>query len=306
MRFDLNLLVALDALLSERNVTRAAERLFVTQPTMSGMLQRLREQFGDQLLVKQGRELELTPQARALAQPVREALEATRTALHTRAQFDPATSTRTFRLSLSDYATVTLLPAVLRRVLAQAPNIHIAVETINSPVKQLASNRAELCVCIDKWALFGEGEGDEALHTTWLFDDRWVCISDAGHPWHAAPSKEAFFGLPFAMAHLADRTSTLAETALRQWMPDRPPYVLLPNFTALAAVVAGSPLIGIVQHRLAQLIAGGLGLRSFEPPIEIPRLAEVLLWHGRNDDDPGHRWLREVIVQSARDLHPLD
>src|ERR1700753_1546934 len=129
-RFDMNLLIALDALLREKNVTRAGERIYLSQSTMSGALQRLRDYFGDELLVRVGRELELTPRAQTLVDPVRDILLRVQAALESEPSFDPATAARRFSIVMSDYCFLTFLRPVIKRLQEEAPGITCRVEPL--------------------------------------------------------------------------------------------------------------------------------------------------------------------------------
>ena len=144
-RFDLNLLVALDALLTERNVTRAAERVFIAQPAMSRALARLRRQFDDPLLIRVGRELRLTPVAQALIEPVRDALLQVQAALGTRPAFDPARSQRVFSLMVPDFVAPLLMPGVLRNLMAESDSVQVRLENWSSTGPDASWRARSIC-----------------------------------------------------------------------------------------------------------------------------------------------------------------
>src|SRR5579872_1149153 len=155
-RFDLNLLIALDALLHEKNVTRAAERVFVSQPAMSAALQKLRDYFNDPLLVRVGRDMELTPRGLSLVEPVREALLRIQATLGTQPTFDPATVKRTFTVIVTDEAAGGVVPAVLRRVAREAPGVQCHIEQVShTSLSRIEYGDADLCLCLDILRLFG-------------------------------------------------------------------------------------------------------------------------------------------------------
>jgi len=176
-RFDLNLLIALDALLHEKNVTRAAERVFLSQPAMSASLQKLRDYFQDALLVRVGREMELTPRALSLVQPVREALLKVQATLGTQPTFDPATVRRTYTVIATDEAIPELVPRVLGRLAREAPQIQCHVEQVSqTSLTRLSYGDADLCLSLDITKLYGLGEFPETLKFMALRPVRWVCV----------------------------------------------------------------------------------------------------------------------------------
>src|SRR5688572_23957182 len=154
-RFDLNLLIALDALLREKNVTRAAERVFVSQPAMSAALHKLREYFNDPLLVRVGREMDLTPRAISLVEPVREALLRIQVMLGTQPTFDPMTARRDFTVIMSEEAVPGVLPALLRTLSIEAPQLDLHIEMISpSALSRLEYGEADLCLCLENLQMF--------------------------------------------------------------------------------------------------------------------------------------------------------
>jgi len=176
-RFDLNLLIALDALLHEKNVTRAAERVFLSQPAMSASLQKLRDYFQDALLVRVGREMELTPRALSLVQPVREALLKVQATLGTQPTFDPATVRRTYTVIATDEAVPELVPRVLGRMAREAPQIQCHVEQVSqTSLTKLSYGDADLCLSLNITRVYGLGEFPETLKFVPLRPVRWVCV----------------------------------------------------------------------------------------------------------------------------------
>ena len=197
-RFDLNLLIALDTLLREKNITRAAEKVFVSQPAMSAALHRLRDYFGDPLLVRVGRDMELSPRGQSLVEPVREALLLIQATLGTQPTFTAATTQREFTLILSEEAVPGLLPAILERVSTEAPGIRINIELVSHLVmNRLEYGEADLCLCLDSLRLFDIRAYPETLRSVRLRPVRWVCVVDRDHPTVGDDiSAEQFFALP--------------------------------------------------------------------------------------------------------------
>jgi DNA-binding transcriptional LysR family regulator len=211
---DLNLLVVLDALLNERNVSRAGERIGLSQPAMSAALARLREIFGDPLLVRVGRELALTHNAEELIVPLHEALDHIEITLRQKARFDPRVDARTFSISASDYAIFVLLAPFVRAVASEAPNvtIHLLARSRHA-ARLLQSNQADLV--IEPSELIGESE----FPSSPLISDRWLCAVDADNPLtpDGRMTKEQFLRLPHLVYGIGpDRQLNLADQHLAQ------------------------------------------------------------------------------------------
>lgn len=298
-RFDLNLLSALNALLSDRNVTRAAERLNVTQPTMSGMLQRLRYQFDDQLLVRNGRNMELTPFAASLVDPVREALRGVELLMHAEPVFDAATSTREFALMASDYCTSIFLPKVVAQIATHAPGVRLIMHPINTPVERLFSGEIDLCITADDLSLLGQDNCDERLHSEHVFSDEFVCVVAENHPLDERADLKELLSYPHVGVQMVGTVHTIETAVMRQHAPLYKPNFVVADFSLVACMVARSNLVGVVQSRLAEIAAKTLPIRSFSPPFAMPILNEAMLWHSRYIEDPAHVWLRGVIRDVA-------
>lgn len=294
-RFDLNLLSALDALLSERNVTRAAERLNVTQSTMSGMLLRLRGQFEDPLLVRDGRRMELTPFASSLVSAVQEALRGIERLMQSEPVFDPTVSTREFRLMVSDYCISVFLPQVVARVAEAAPGVRIVTRPLNFPVKHLLAGDIDLCMTAGDLRLFGYDNLDGKMQSEELFTDEFVCIVAADHPLQQAPTLEDLFSYPHVGIEVDGALGTIDTVALKQQMPLYKPSLVISDFSLVPCIVANSHLVGMVQARLAKAASRTFKIRSLTPPFEVPVLQETMIWHSRHRDDPGHLWFRGVL-----------
>jgi DNA-binding transcriptional LysR family regulator len=303
-RFDLNLLVALDMLLTERSVTRAAERLCVTQPALSGSLQRLRHYFGDQLLLRVGREMELTPKARALIDPVRAALLQVEGVLEVRALFDATTSDRSFRIAMSDYSICVFLPSIVRRLAAEAPNIRLIVETVFGTIfSRLEGGDIDLIVTHSDRRLFGRDEPDIGLTSEDLFQDDFVCVVAADHPVGTTLTLEEYRQYPHVLAYFGPDVKSIEDQDRERQSIQIKDQILVPTFPGMLYQLPGTQLIATVQRRLATALAPSLSIRLLEIPFEVAMLRETSIWHLRNDDDPGHRWLREMVSRVAQALN---
>ena len=285
-------------------MTRAAARLCVTQPTMSGVLRRLRERFDDPLLVRDGRTMVLSPLGAALVEPVRRSLERVDAMLAIRPGFDPAGARRRFRLMASDYAIETLLAPALRRVRRDAPGLGFAIEPMEAPAERVRDGTVELCVTGNP--RFADEARDGALRVEALFDERYVCIVDAGHPVRGELAFERFLDFPHVTAQFLDARGAPGTRPARSLplvpVPAGASVTRVPGFLAIPGLVAGTDAIGIVPERLWRALPGGSGLRILDAGFTIPGFTERLVWHGRTALDPGLLWLRERLHAVAREL----
>ena len=303
-RFDLNLLIALDALLHEKNVTRAAERVFLSQPAMSASLQKLRDYFQDQLLVRVGRDMDLTPRARSLVQPVREALLKVQATLGTQPTFDPATVRRTFTVIATDEAVPELVPRVLGRLAREAPQVQCHVEQISqTSLTRLAYGDADLCLSLDITRLYGLGEFPETLKSVPLRPVRWVCVMSQQM---AIPGDTMtladYQSLPHIFARPNGHTAPVEELVRRLIGMDLNVRATTQSLLEMLFMLPGSPFAATVPERVARLVLPLVPLKIFALPFAALDGHEILLWHPRNDTDPGHTWLRSLFIDVARDL----
>lgn len=306
--FDLNLLRALDALLSERNVTRAAQRLFVTQQAMSGSLSRLRDHFSDELLLRVGRTLELTPLGEALIMPVREALLTVEAALQTTPRFDPKSAEAEFRIAMSDYVSYVMLPHLLRHFAEHAPGITCVVEPIdNLSVRKLEYGDLEFCLAPAHWELISGKHLPPDIESCPLFEEDFVCVADCQNTQvgdvltleEYTKSTHNVLGLGLGTESLVERTWRLK--GLKPKIAAR-----APSFVALIFMIPRTHIITTAHRRLAQTLAPALNLKILECPLEIPKLREDLAWHKRYALDPLHAYLRETILKVSDQLSPAD
>ncbi|HEY6456951.1 MAG TPA: LysR family transcriptional regulator [Steroidobacteraceae bacterium] len=304
-RFDLNLLKTLDALLEERNVTHAAQRLFITQQAASGALQRLREHFEDQLLTAVGRHLELTPLAVSLIHPVRDALLAAKAALDTRPSFDPGTAKRNCRIAMSDYGLIVVLPGFLRRLAEEAPGIRCTVKLLsNQSFNHLDMGELDFCVASDELRLWGTHRPGEFIRSEPMFEDDFVCVVD---PRVVDVSQGISLSTYQQLRHNSVAFGEGAKTLVEEtWIASKIEIdvaVTAFSFSALLFMLPGTPLIATAQRRLANILAPRLGLVVLESPLEMPRLRENLMWHERSEADPAHIYLRQTMEAAVADLY---
>jgi LysR family nod box-dependent transcriptional activator len=290
-RFDLNLLVTLDALLTEKNVTRAGLRMNLSQSAMSGALARLRDFFHDELLVPMGRKMVLTPLAEDLVQPVRDVLLQIQSTISSKPHFDPATSDRHFTLALSDYVTSVLMIDFIRDIRCQAPSITFEL----SPVGQRASEGIEsgkLDFLIAPEPFVSSVHPKEVL-----FKDTHTCVAWSGNrKLGKAISVEQYLSLGHVIVHVGEiGSANYDERALRAMNHRRNVEIVTPSFDLAPQLVIGTERIATVLTKLATKYAGLLPIKLLPVPIEIPPMIEVLQWHRAHDQDPAHMWLRSQL-----------
>jgi DNA-binding transcriptional LysR family regulator len=297
---DLNLLVVLDALLSEGNVSRAGLRIGLSQSAMSAALARLREVFNDPLLVRVGRELALTRYAEELRVPVKETLARIEQTLLQKAAFDPKTSTRTFSISASDYAGLVLLTHVVRAVAAEAPNVTLHLLPRSREAARILQN-GQADIVIEPSELFGETE----FLSVPLLADRWLCAVDAKNP-HVRKnsiSRKQFLELPHLVYGIGpDRQLNLADQHLAELGVRRRIDVTVESFLLVPFLIQGTDLVSLVLERAAKRLAHTAHIRTLEPPFDLPDIHERMYWHPRHTTDSGHRWLRDRLQSIAADL----
>ncbi|UOB23227.1 LysR family transcriptional regulator [Pseudomonas orientalis] len=288
-RLDLNLLVTLDALLSEQNVTRAARLLNLAQPTVSLQLGRLREILGDPLLLPGPRGMSPTERARELRGPLREALIALEGALSPSAAFEPALSNQTWRVAASDYAATALVwpsLALLRRL---APNTRLAL--LNKLPVSLASDLENGQLDL---ALHTRDDAPPKLRQRSLVHERYVLAGRRGHPALTTKlSLKAFCGLEHAVmspnggGFVGSTDQALAAKGL-----ERRVVLSVSNFNSLVSALAHSDVVAVVPERL---VRDEPALHVQAPPLAIPGFEMLMLWPERLHRDPAHMWLRDLI-----------
>ena len=300
-RLDLNLLVALNALLSEKNVTKAAERVFISQPAMSGALQRLRENFNDPLLVRVGRSMELSPKAHELIQPVSEILLKIDNIMNADVVFDPSRARRTFTIAMTDFVALTLMPGIINHALEKAKGVQFIIRPIAGSFQdELQSGNIDLIIRADvKYRKISKSEPDYFSEP--LFSDEWVCVADINHPTlEDTLSLEQYLSLPHASLHFGVGTGTMEEVSLMNMSLDTHVQVAAHSFSNLAFLISGTPLISLLPKKLALILQKKYSLKIFTPPIDIPMLRENMIWLGRFNEDPGHKWLRSIFLDAAK------
>lgn len=289
---DWNLIPTLDALLTERSVSGAARRLGLSQPAVSHALARLRRQFNDELLVRQGSANVLTPFAEQLASSTRDAVDALATVAASSSEFDPTTSSRTFTLAASDYAQAVLGNGLLAAIHATAPR---ATVSFVAPFSDLFATNEAIIDSTDGWfapreMLPGRPHGGSVT-------DKWVCVVASDHPTVGSTlTLDDVRTNPWVAPTIRGNPLRLHLDGLAAHGIEPTIETTTETFTAVPFLVAGSRRIGILQQSLAELLAPSAAVRILECPWPVQPLQLTFWWSSKRESDPGHAWLRTLVT----------
>jgi len=297
---DLNLLAAFDALMNERNVTRAATQVGVSQPAMSAALSRLRTLLDDPLFLRSADGLLPTPRARELAEPIAQALHQIGATLLRKEGFAPEDATLTLNLGMSDYPAFVLLPMLLDSVAAHAPGITINVHAFNDrdhAVDLLDAGVIDAAIGVPPTSPEGR------ILTRPILRDAFVTIVSGHHPAaRRAMDMETYLSLSHVLASPEGQRHGLVDEALAQQGKHRRVALSLPHMFAVPAVVARTQMAATVMKRVALHASAGPSLVLFPPPIALPEIVMHVIWHRRSDANPAQQWLRDLIASVAASL----
>lgn len=293
---NLNLLVALDALLTEANVTRAAAHVGITQSAMSHALRQLRELFDDALLTRGRGGMVLTPRAQELAGPIRRGLLELQRALRNEAVFDPRTSSRRFTLAGGDYYVSMLLPSLLELMGQEAPGVDLDVRPLDFRriPELLEAGGLDLVV----GAFVQDAPG---LRQQKLFTEEFACVVREGHP-DVKRNKltlETYLRLPHALISPRGEGEGIVDRELAKLGHSRRIALRVPYFLTAPMAMERSDLVLTAPRRLVERFAAAWKLQVLKPPLAIPGFSVMQVWHERYDDDPAHRWLRGAAARAA-------
>lgn len=295
---DLNLLVALDALLAERSVTKAAERLSRSQPALSASLKRLRHQFSDDLLVRDGNNYELSPLAEQLRDRLAIVLSDIERVFATRARFDPGAADREFVIATSDYPTVVLGPAIANLMAAEAPDVSLRFAQITDQVVDQPTDHLRV---FDGMFLPKGFVGD--VPNLSAYKDRWVIIADVDNPnSRAATTIEGLTSFDWVLPFHRRGFGIPPVRQLELRGIELKVAVAAEGFVGLPAMVAGSNRAAFIQERLADRLAPTSRFAVLECPFEVVPVDETFWWHPTLTADPGHIWLRELIRRAGAQI----
>ncbi len=301
--FDLNLLIALDAVLHHKNVTRAAEHIYVSQPAMSAALHRLREYFNDELLVRVGRDYELTPRGLSLVEPVRNTLLHIQATLGTQPIFDPAAAHRSFSVMLADTLVPRLAARLLQRIVPEAPGVQLNfVAWSRSGVEKLAAGEIDFLVMLDNPALLGIPSFPEWLARVELLRVHWVCAVSADHPTvREELTREQYLSLPHVYVRSPGEMLPTEDVVRRELGVRIDVRATTENVLEVPFMLPGTTLLAILPETLAQMLQPSLAIRIFPLPAGLNLQGRItLFWHRRSEPDPGHAWMRRLIADASR------
>lgn len=295
---EMRMLRAFLVLMAEGGVSRAGERLGLSQPATSHLLGRLRELFQDPLLLRSRNGMVPTERAREIEKAARTLVAQYDRLVSTADNFDAATSNRSFSITAPEFAERLLVPPLLRRFREQAPNIRLVVRQPDPEraLDILESGELDLRVAWLTAPL-------KSLRSTQLFQDRLVCIADRKHPEiKRSLTLEQFLSLPHARGQGHTTTSHVLQTAVERLGRRFSEPFLVQNFQTIPHLLPGTDLISVVPRMLALEYAAQHPLRILEPPLRLPAVRYAAYWHERKHRDAGHQWLRARLVDAARGL----
>ncbi|RKT10490.1 transcriptional regulator NodD [Paraburkholderia sp. RAU2J] len=298
MRFkglDLNLLVALDALMTERNLTAAARSINLSQPAMSAAVARLRAYFCDELFAMRGRELVPTPRAEGLAAPIREALVHIQLSVISRDVFNPAESDRRFRIILSDFMAVVFFRKIVERIAREAPAVGFEMLPLaDDPDEVLRRGEADFLILPE---LLMSSAHPKAK----LFEETLVCV---GCRTNKHLSGQLTFERYMSMGHVVVKFGRTRQPSIEEWFLlehglKRRDKVIVPSFSMIPPMLLNTDRIGTMPLRLVKHFEKTMPLRIVELPLPLPAFTEAVQWSALHNSDPASNWMREIILQEA-------
>ncbi|MGB4499296.1 MAG: LysR family transcriptional regulator [Methylococcaceae bacterium] len=298
--FDLNLLLAFDILMRERNVTRAAEFMFVTQSAMSHTLHRLRQQLNDPVLVKSPTGMQPTALALALIEPVRRLLQEMERLLENPQIFDPATSQRRFTIAATDYMEFLMLPELSKVIEQFAPGVDIHIKRTDNTFPFAQLENGELDVILGFSSVLNP---PAYLNCEHLFFDYMGCVVKQKHPRiTAAPSLEAYLTeTHMLISRTGDKLGVIDEK-LKELGFERRIGMIVPHFLSAPLIVSQTNMILSLPHRLAIAFQKLAPLHVLPVPVSLPNYDLVMIWHPLWENDPAHSWLREQIISIGKKI----
>ena len=290
---DLNLLVVFDALMTEKHLTRASEKIGLSQPATSNALARLRKLFEDDLFIKASRGITPTPRAVALAEPIRIALTQIQDVVSSKPEFDPVTSDRIFRIGMDDYTEIVFLSKLLRELKKLAPNVRVQVRssTKHKATKLLDASEADLTLGyfpeFSSWHQYQE-----------LYSESFVCVVNQEH---FSPCKNLTLEEYLSAAHLLvspkEDMVGIVDEKLAQLDKKRNVALSVPNFLIVPFLLSSTELIATLPAQIVATLVPTWNLYPSSLPLEISGFPVGMLWHRKSDRDLGHIWLRKLITQ---------
>ena len=289
----MNLLKVLDALIKEKNVTRAGERLGRTQPAISNALNRLRKLLGDELLVRGSGGLTLTPRAEALRDPLNDIMQLAEICLSEGVQFDPMEATGILRIGLPDRLSLSVLPLLVKKLSDTAPGLGLHVKTADRDQTLSLFENDEIDL-----ALGWPENLPPHLKSEWLFDEELVCVCRRGHPVLSKTrpfDTKALVSFPHVVVSATGGQRAAFDNLLADRGLERKGKVFVPGFSAVPELLRSSNMLAVFTRGLAVIFGKTHGLEHTELPLDLGPLGHFMVWPARYDSDPRHVWYREQI-----------
>lgn len=295
-QLDLNLLLALDVLIEEANVTKAAEKLNMSQSAMSYSLKRLRSLLDDPILIRTSRDMEVTPYAREISVAIRQVLTDIQNTLLVKEPFNPSTADEDFRIATSDYVEVALGGNLLQNLIDQAPGIRVRINSIDRGVilEALDNDRIDLFIGVDlprkNWHIKQE-----------LYAEEFVCVVNRDFTINEM-SLEAYLQRSHVLVSFRDDFQGAADQFLASQNLTRNVIWSTAHFMAVPFLIEHSDCVALLPRRVAHKCAQSMGLKLLPPPIDLTGFRVSMFWHQRNTNLPQHQWLRRQVMEAAQTL----
>lgn len=296
---DVNLLVALEVLLRQRNVTRAAREMSLSQSAMSHTLGRLREAFDDELLVRSGRAMVPTARGEALLEPLRAALERLEQVVAAPGTFDAGTVQSTFTIAANDYAQFVILPPLMSRLKERAPGVDLRIRELGSdpPTRRLATGRVDLA-----FTLGLPEQVPPSLYRKDLFQLDLVSLIRKDHPQVGESlDLDLFCELPHILISPMGDDEGVVDWTLERQGRSRRVALVVPHFMVAPHLVATTDMVLTTARSVAESFAQFLPIRLMDPPLDLERGTVSMVWHRRSHREECHRWLRDQIEETVID-----
>lgn len=288
---DLKSLRLFEMLYTSGSVTRTADMLGLSQPTVSIALGRLRSEFNDPLFVRTSQAMQPTPRADALIGTVRDILDGVRRLAQAETRFEPAQAQRSFRIYMTDASHITLLPKLFTHVRALAPGIALEAATIGPQmVGELQSGEGDLALGLIPGL-------ESGFYQQALFEQTWVCLTHARHPLVKKTFRLDDYRKARHVGIVAGTGQTLLEVALKEQGVERQVVLKLPGFLGLSAILQTTDLVATLPRHIGETLARAAGLQVLPCPLSIPSFTVKQHWHARYHHDPANRWLRSVCAE---------
>ena len=295
-KLDLNLLIALDVLITEASVTKAAVKLNMSQSAMSHALKRLRTILNDDILIRTSREMEVTPYARQISDRVRQILTEIESTLLSKAIFEPATAQETFRIAASDYVEATIGINLVQQFAIQAPGIRIRITNLDKEtvMATLDENRIDLIINarlpLKSWHVEQN-----------LYREEFVCVFKSDDALTEL-SMEDYLRRSHLLVSMRDDFQGAGDEILERQQQSRQVIWSTPHFMAVPFLLANSDCVALLPRRMAQQCAKAMDLKLLPPPMAIEGFTVSMIWHQRNTNRPQHQWLRAQVIEATQNI----